>query len=109
MSTTPSESFSDSPAWQARPTPEHEKMATVREHSQAIGEFLEWAGSEGYQLGSWQDHLFWPVHKSIQQWLADYFNIDLNLIEQEKRQMLEDLRIAGEIRSGYRKPDGSSR
>lgn len=33
---------------------EIEKVLAVKEKSQAIGEFLEWAQSEGYFLASWQ-------------------------------------------------------
>lgn len=33
---------------------EIEKALAVKEKSQAIGEFLEWAQSEGYFLASWQ-------------------------------------------------------
>lgn len=33
---------------------ELEKISAVKEKSQAIGEFLEWARSEGFFLASWQ-------------------------------------------------------
>ena len=37
--------------------PEHEKLSAVREHSQAIGEFLEWLNhSEGISLCRWQNY-----------------------------------------------------
>lgn len=64
---------------------EIEKALAVKEKSQAIGEFLEWAQSEGYFLASWQ-HFGNPEPESydrlvtsrntIHQWLAEFFEID---------------------------------
>ena len=37
--------------------PEHEKLSAVREHSQAIGEFLEWLSqAEGISLCHWRNY-----------------------------------------------------
>lgn len=71
--------------------PEHDKMAAVKGEAQAIGAFLD---STKYQLGAWDkdSERFWPIHLTIEQVLAEHFNIDLNLIEQEKRAMLEEIR-----------------
>ena len=33
--------------------PEHDKMAAVKDRSQAIGEFLDWMPTGGYFLGQW--------------------------------------------------------
>lgn len=35
-----------------------------------------------------------PVHRTIEQWLAKYFEIDLAKLETEKRAMLEQMRAA---------------
>jgi len=37
---------------------------------------------------------FYPVRKSIETWLADFLNIDLKKIEEEKRAMLAAMRKA---------------
>ena len=42
---------------------------------------------------SWGDHFF-PIHRGIQSWLAEFFGIDQEKLEDEKRQMLERLRQA---------------
>lgn len=46
-------------------------------------------GNENYE--TWGDE-YTPAHKSIEQILAEYFDIDLAKIEAEKRAMLEALR-----------------
>lgn len=77
--------------------PEHEKLSAVREQSQAIGEFLD---TSGYTLCEWHDEgaEFYPVHASIERVLAAYFDINLDEIETEKRQMLDALRKMNEGR-----------
>jgi hypothetical protein len=100
------------------PYPEHTKMQAVADHSQAIGEFLE---NSGWALAEWacihcgaalsgprrdpdlpRDgdccnnpvlrllEVGWP----LQRVLAQYFKIDLDRLEQEKRAMLDALREA---------------
>ncbi len=81
--------------------PEHEKMKAVSDESQVIGAFLDWIQNEReptLQLCSMRtifhgaDVRFTPTQKSIEQILADYFNINLEKIELEKRAMLEEMR-----------------
>ena len=80
--------------------PECEKMAKVSDKSQTIGEFLDWLrGEAGYIIAEYgadsdkdRDEGPFPIHKSIEQLLADYFEIDLNKVETEKRKMLDKIR-----------------
>lgn len=96
--------------------PEHDKMRAIIGESQAIGEFLE---NSGFVLAEYRcPHGFpdddtcdentpdrewdcegtktlWPVAGSITDILANYFGIDQEKIEQEKRQMLEEFRRRG--------------
>lgn len=84
---------------------EHEKMMAVKDKSQAIGDFLEWLKGK-VEFATWEENneyyedindiieVLKPVHRSSEQWLADYFDIDLNKIEQEKQSMLEEIRNA---------------
>ena len=83
--------------------PEHEKMKEVQEDSQIIGEFLEWLKSE-YELCIFREGIdnclaceeeidgYIPVSLKIEKILADYYDIDLDKIEKEKRQMLEEIK-----------------
>lgn len=74
-----------------REYPEHEKLAAVKDAAQAIGEFLEFGG---YTLCRWEPDMGdypVPVGLPITRVLADYFDIDLSKIEQEKRAMLNEL------------------
>ena len=76
------------------PYPEHEKLQKVIDQSQTIGEFFEWLKNTKKivmaQWGKW-DSLY-PLSLPTQETLAEYFEIDLNKLEQEKRAMLEELR-----------------
>ena len=73
--------------------PEHEKLHAVREQSQAIGEFLEWVNTEkGWMLGVYEGERMYPASYSINALLAEFFGIDPDLLEREKRAMLESLR-----------------
>lgn len=78
--------------------PECEKMAKVKDKSQIIGEFIDWiietqkfivcvdSGYGGY----------YPVNITIEELLAKFFGIDLNKVEEERRQMLDEIRKKNE-------------
>lgn len=75
--------------------PEHEKLKLISDQSDTIGEFLE---SAGYVLAQYQDvegyrdPMLLPVSTTTQQILANYFEIDLKKIQQEKQHMLAQIR-----------------
>ena len=110
--------------------PEHEKLAKVRDASQSIGEFLEWAQERGWNLAEWRTDLtvevdcsvsftqkdycvsedsirdhepcggtgrrtvkandaLLPIQPGLTDVLATYFDIDQNVLEAEKRTMLD--------------------
>lgn len=75
--------------------PEHDKLAKVKDKSQAIGEFLDYGLPQGYVLAKYDkyDRLY-PIHDSIESLLAEHFGIDQDVLEDEKRQMLDKLRKA---------------
>lgn len=70
--------------------PEHAKLRKIHDKSQAIGEFLEFSG---YELCEYKEDTdeFEPVPWRIEGILAKYFEIDLDVLEQEKQTMLEEL------------------
>lgn len=73
---------------------EHEKLKKIADKSQTVGEFLEWLqGEKGVTLAEYNrnDNLY-PVRFSIQDLLAEFFEIDQNRLETEKQHMLEELR-----------------
>jgi hypothetical protein len=94
--------------------PECEKLHAVHEESQKLGYFLDWLMSR-YALAEWNKNIharledketgdtdYWneilmPVHigeNKINSLLAEYFGIDLDTVEEERRQILEELRKA---------------
>jgi hypothetical protein len=80
--------------------PEHDKLSAVKDKSQAIGEFLEWLDYEkNYRICSlcenddpWRSEEYVPIFTTNEKLLAEFFCIDLNKLEQEKRKMLDELR-----------------
>lgn len=82
------------------PTPMLDKMRAVRERSQAIGEFLEWLQGKGYILcrrtrGEEMHFPYLPAGKSIEELLAEFFEVDLDVAERERRTVLEYVRQRG--------------
>lgn len=72
--------------------PEHEKMSTIVDKSQAIGEFLEWINDvKGYKICKYLTGELWPIRTDTEHLLAEYFNINLRIIEKEKREMLNEI------------------
>lgn len=95
---------------QAPKYPEHEKLEKVQSQSLVLSDFLDWLYTENISLAQSHEHtencrdedgdLFCgcydgqllPVRKSMEEWLAQYFRIDLTAVEREKRQMLDYVR-----------------
>jgi len=72
-------------------------MAVVKDRSQTIGEFLDWLkGRKRTPLVLCHEEGFryWPSATSEEQLLAEFFEIDLNKAEEEKRAMLDAMREA---------------
>jgi hypothetical protein len=82
--------------------PEHAKLMAVRDRSQAVGEFLDWLQHEqGYSICEWSErveeddeHEYRPagwvnLHRPIDSWLAQFYQINPVRLEEEKRAMLD--------------------
>jgi len=76
--------------------PEHDKLRGVSGKSQAIGEFVDWLGGKGIILAKRQGEDLIPAGTRIQALLAEFFEIDEDEIEAEKRVMLLEMRDANE-------------
>jgi hypothetical protein len=76
--------------------PEHEKLHKIKDQSQAIGEFLDWLQSSRHvilaEYPKQYKHTLVPIHMSTENILAEYFGINLNVLETEKRIMLDELK-----------------
>lgn len=75
---------------------EIEKLLTVSDKSQIIGEFLEWLQGERRlvicQSSDEYADTFWPALVTINGLLAEFFEIDMELVEKERREILERIR-----------------
>ena len=75
--------------------PEHEKQRAVKTRSQAIGDFLDWLTSEKeICLHKWSEYYkkYYPSCIKTEDLLAEFFDIDLKVVENEKLTMLEEIR-----------------
>lgn len=70
--------------------PEHAKLERIKEASQLVGEFIDWARTKRYL----------STKTSLQRMLEEFFEIDPNVLEAEKRAMLAQLREAAAARNG---------
>lgn len=72
---------------------ECEKMYQLRDKTEVIGEFLEWL-LDNYSVCDWdeENNRYEQRYQNIEQWLAEYFDIDLNKVEREKTALLQWIR-----------------
>lgn len=84
---------------------ELEKMRLAQKSSRVLTDFLDWLSENGYAICRWQDYVrhsdelgdytpscWHPKRNSHEQLLADFFNIDMKKIEEERRALLESIR-----------------
>ena len=78
---------------------EHEKLKKVSEKSQAIGDFVNWlslkkeimfAKYHKTEKGTYENFPK-PVCVNIEKYLAEFFEINLDKLEEEKRKILEEM------------------
>jgi len=83
--------------------PEHEKMMAVKQESNTIGNFLDWLYHEKkYSICYWEEsegngvsympERYYSIRQSFNDLLADFFDIDLKKVEEEKDVMLDQIR-----------------
>jgi len=91
-------------------TPELDKMMKIREQSQTVGEFVDWLRDEknvtlceSHQHSEFCENPdediecelekdeYIPYSFRIQELLAEYFDIDLDKVETERRKILESI------------------
>ncbi len=75
-------------------TPELNRMQAIQPKSEIIGEFLDWLFYEkNLNICEMYEGLtFQPLYKSPNNWLAEYFGIDLDKVDQEQKAILQNLR-----------------
>lgn len=75
--------------------PELEKVKVTHQDSQKITEFIEWLNGQNIELCSFNEsgrkEIYWPVQIDMEKLLADYFEIDLVKVENERRALLESI------------------
>lgn len=78
--------------------PEHIKMEKIpQQNRDLLGDFLSYLQERGIELAVWRPNGFGdaslhPVFKRTEEWMAEFFKIDLKKIDEEKSRMLEEIR-----------------
>ncbi len=83
------------------PTPALDKLHSVHEKSQTIGAFLDWLLNEQrFVLAAYdgRHELPVPTMRPITRFLAEYFEIDEEACEAERRAILDAMRTENEAR-----------
>jgi hypothetical protein len=72
--------------------PEHVKLGLIHEKSQACYDFLQFLSTKGILLGRYDNMSGRLVTTAppVMELLAEFFEIDMNKIEAEKRAMVEE-------------------
>lgn len=86
--------------------PEHEKIKALDGLNDRIGEFLDWLRAErGIVLAEYGRHdQLWASTVRTEDLLAEFFNVDLKELEEEKRRMLDEIReeqLASQLEHGH--------
>lgn len=78
--------------------PELDRRKPLLEESQKIGVFIDWLRENGMDICKVDPKSgdYHPCYKSIEQHLADFYEIDLNLVAIEQDRLLRDFRRARE-------------
>lgn len=77
--------------------PEHEKLIAIQDQSEICSEFLDFLQSEYNMINKRErfEHSYIPFNYSSyvdkDKLLAQFFNIDMQKIEKEKRQMIDEI------------------
>lgn len=73
--------------------PEHEKLKALGGANQTVGDFIEWLGEQGWEIARPHERMdmLIPIMKSRDDLLAEFFEIDRNKLEAEKRAMLDSI------------------
>lgn len=78
--------------------PECERLVANESESSILTDFVDWLNSNGYVICTLEDTQGYPreqfisLRKTYEQLFADYFEIDLKKVEQERRALLASLR-----------------
>lgn len=84
--------------------PEHEKLKSVKRESEIVQSFIDWLFDETNMLicefdqdGDWYEGRYPQVRLTREQIMAQYFDIDLQKLSEEKDAILDDWRKSQEL------------
>lgn len=73
--------------------PEHQKLKAISDKSQCVADFWDYMEQQGIVFAERGENSQFLYHtmKNKRDFIAEFFDIDMNKIEAEKRAMIEDL------------------
>ena len=72
--------------------PTLEKLSSVHTEKLALLNFLDFLGNKGLMLGFWDDTRFVPSNTKSESLIHEYLEIDDNILEKERQQLLADFK-----------------
>lgn len=73
-------------------TPECDRWGKVVDDAKTIEEFMDFLSSKGYIICLSNEYGYFPKMVSNRQIVYDYFEIDSDKLEKERRELLEEVR-----------------
>ena len=82
---------------EAPATPEIDKLNAEAARHRVVGEFIDWLSEAGFTVcetieqkpGAWGQNPYLPTRLTTEQMLAKFLEVDLNKVEDERRQYLD--------------------
>lgn len=79
------------------PFPEHEKLRARQYDASLLSGFIDFLAEQGWELAQMDKHGdLWPIHKRPEEIIGMFLGIDPKKLEQEKQQMLNEIRKAND-------------
>ena len=72
-----------------RKFPELDKLAALNSDISQVRSFLEDMSEKGFEFGRWDGDQFYPANLQLENVIHEYFDIDLDKVEKERRQVLD--------------------
>lgn len=79
--------------------PEHEKLTALNGANDTVGDFITWLRENNMVICGWDedwdgDLTYNPTFKRTETLIAEFFGINERTLENEKQQMLDEMRAA---------------
>lgn len=82
------------------PFPEHEKLRARQYDASLLSSFIDFVSEQGWEIAEWNDksERLFNIRQRPEEIIGLFLGVDPKKLEQEKREMLKQIRTANEHR-----------